>query len=132
MNDIDTPYRDPDLLAVPVKAGTLIRAGAMVVAVSGFAAPAGGTGNPYFLGRAEERVDNTDGADGERRVIVRRGKVFRWKNNGSIQPIHRFKWAMSTADDTVGLAGSVSGNLIGQILDVDADGVWVEPVTHNY
>lgn len=51
---------------------------------SGYATPGAVAATLTYLGRVEEQVDNTGGADGMKAVNVRRKKTFKWKNHGII------------------------------------------------
>ena len=51
---------------------------------SGYATPGAVAATLTYLGRVEEQVDNTIGADGAKTVNVRRKKTFKWKNHGII------------------------------------------------
>ncbi|MCW5597794.1 MAG: hypothetical protein KIT59_01570 [Nitrosomonas sp.] len=51
---------------------------------SGYATPGAVAATLTYLGRVEEQVDNTGGADGAKTVNVRRKKNFKWKNHGII------------------------------------------------
>lgn len=75
--DRATPYRDGMELEFPVAANTKIYAGSLVNAnSSGFAVPAADMAGHKFLGVAMEQVDNTGGANGAKKVRVRRSGVF--------------------------------------------------------
>ena len=127
--DRNTPRREGDLISVPVKAATKIWAGSLVaVPAAGYAAPATKAQNLTVLGRAEEQVDNSDGADGDKYVLVRRG-VFRWATvdaqAGAVTAAEIGKNVYIADDQTVDkreAASSVAGKCVG----VDAEGVWVE------
>lgn len=75
--DRATPYRDGIELEFPVAANGKIYAGSLVCAnTSGYAVPAADTAGYKFLGVAMEMVDNTGGANGAKKVRVRRAGVF--------------------------------------------------------
>jgi|UniRef100_A0A7C5AKY8 hypothetical protein len=75
--DRATPYRDGIELDFPVAANAKIYAGSMVCANSGgYAVPAADTAGYRFLGVALEQVDNTNGANGAKKVRLRRTGVF--------------------------------------------------------
>ena len=68
-------------------AAVTIYAGALVARpAAGHAAPATEAADLVALGRAEERADNSSGADGAVRCRVRRG-TFRWANSGGADKI---------------------------------------------
>ncbi|WP_243092579.1 capsid cement protein [Thermus hydrothermalis] len=125
----DTEYwADERVLSLPVKAGAVIRQGALVMVSGGYAEEAGpGTGK-IALGVAQESVDNTGGADGAKKVLVRRG-VFRFENDPAdpVGPTELGKDVYATGPNTVAKTGtgrSKAGRLLR--LDPDGVGVWVE------
>ena len=126
--DRNTPMKATEVLVAPVAASVRIFAGALMVAnASGFAAPGFAGAGLTYLGRAEEYVDNRDGADGAASVEIRHGKAFKWENDGSVTQAHLFQTAYIVDDETVAAddaAGSRSA--AGRIIGIDADGVWVE------
>ena len=75
--DRNTPYQDGELIPVPVAASAKCFAGGMAVAnATGYAAPGSTALNLTYLGRFEEFVDNTGGADGAETAMVRRKKAI--------------------------------------------------------
>lgn len=74
------------VLSIPVKAATKIYAGALVVIDAGYAAPAKTGTGLIAAGRAEETVDNSSGAAGDKRILVRRG-AFAANNSASADAI---------------------------------------------
>ena len=60
--DRNTPYRDGELVSFKVKGAAKIYAGSIVVSDAGYAKPGVKAENLVYLGRAEEFVDNTNGA----------------------------------------------------------------------
>lgn len=75
--DRATPYRDGIEIEVPVAANTKIYAGSMVCAnTNGYAVPAADAVGLKFLGVAVEQADNTSGANGAKKVRLRRSGVF--------------------------------------------------------
>ena len=128
--DRNTEMKDHELTPFPVKANVKIFAGAMIVLAAGFAAPGSTAVGLVYLGRAEEFVDNTGGADGAKTVLVRRGKAFKWKNSGT-DPIAQANVGTTcyiVDDETVSKtnAGGNTQSAAGKILAVGSDGVWVE------
>lgn len=127
--DRSTPYRDGELFSYKVKGGAKIFAGSIVVSDAGYSKPGVKAENLVYLGRAEEYVDNTGGADGDKSVIVRRNRAFKWDNaggGGAITQADVGKPAYILDDQTVtdvAAGASKTGNAI--ILAVDSDGVWV-------
>lgn len=126
--DRQTPMQDAQVLAVPVKGGARIFAGGLVVAnASGLAEPGKTATDLTYLGRAEEYVDNRDGADGAAIVPIRRGKAFKWRNDNSVTQAHLLKTAYIVDDETVAATdGTGTRSAAGRIVGIDSDGVWVE------
>jgi hypothetical protein len=75
--DRATPYRDGIEIEFPVAANIKIYAGSLVCAnTNGYAAPASDTAGLKFLGVALEQMDNTGGANGAKKVRLRRTGTF--------------------------------------------------------
>lgn len=75
--DRATPYREGVEVEYPVAGSVKIYAGSLVCAnAAGYATPATDTSGLRFAGVALEQVDNSDGADGDKNVRVRRHGVF--------------------------------------------------------
>jgi hypothetical protein len=129
--DRNTAVKEGTVISVPVAAGAKIFAGALVVAnATGYAAPGSTALNLTYLGRAEEYVDNTAGADGAVEIRVRRGQAFYWKNSGTDPVIQASlgKPAYIVDDATVSKtnAGGNTQSAAGVVIGVDAGGVWVQ------
>lgn len=126
--DRNTPLKNAEVIAVLAAAGAVIHAGAIVVAnASGFAAPGSTALDLTYIGRAEEAVDNTGGADGAANVLVRRSNAFKWGNDGSIAQAHLMKTAYIVDDQTLAATdGAGTRSAAGTIVGIDADGIWIE------
>jgi hypothetical protein len=126
--DRNTPLKNAEVIAVLAAAGAVIHAGAIVVAnASGFAAPGSTATGLSYLGRAEEAVDNTGGADGAANVLVRRLNAFKWANDGSITQASLMKTAYIVDDQTLAATdGAGTRSAAGRIVGLDTDGVWIE------
>lgn len=126
--DRNTPARAGDQVSDPVAAGAVIYAGALVVLNgTGYAEPGSTATGLTARGRADEQVDNTGGADGDKTVSVRRG-VFRFGNSGAdpIDRTHIGGTAYIVDDEIVAATdGTGTRSAAGEIVDVDGDGVWV-------
>lgn len=127
--DRNTVARPGDLREPPVKANALIFVGAMVaIDATGFAVPAAAVAALRVIGRADQRADNTGGADGALRIRTHRG-VFRYGNSAAadligLKDIGQPCYAVD--DQTVALTSNSGARpQAGTIFDVDADGVWV-------
>lgn len=126
MPDRNTPMKKGELVAVPVAAGAVIDGGTLVaVNATGFAVPAAGTAGLTVVGVADERMDNTGGADGAAVCRVRRGWIFLFSNDsaGAVTQALFGKPVFVKDAGTVTKTGSVAA---GRCLGVDAEGVWVE------
>ncbi len=126
--DRDTPVREGRLINVPVKAGARIHAGSLVVADGGYAAPGRKAENLIALGRAEQAVDNSSGANGDVSVQVRRG-LFRWENTavgaGAVSQAEVGKDVYILDDQTVDKRSAGSSSA-GKCVELEGGGVWVE------
>jgi hypothetical protein len=129
-NDRNTPYRKTELVPVPVASGVKIYAGALVVVnAAGFAAPGTAAATLTYLGRAEERVDNSNGVNGGAIVMVRRNCAFKWSNHISdVVTQADFGKTCYVVDDQTVAKTSAGGTRspAGRVLGLDLDGVWVE------
>jgi len=126
--DRHTPLKKAEAIAVPVGAGAVIHAGALVVAnASGFAVPGSTATGLTYIGRAEASVDNTDGANGAAAVQVRRLAAFKWANDGSIVQANLMQTAYIVDDQTLAATdGTGTRSAAGKIVGIDTDGVWIE------
>lgn len=127
--DRNTPMKEGEELPFPVAAGAKIFAGSIVVAnAAGFAAPGSTATTLTALGRAEEYVDNTAGANGAKTVRVRRGKAFKYANlpGDLVTQADLYKVCYLVDDQTVAKThGTNTRSAAGKVVGVDADGVWV-------
>jgi len=128
--DRNTPMKDGELISVPMAASAKCFAGGIVVAnAAGYAAPGSTATTLTYLGRAEEYVDNSSGADGDKNVMVRRGKSFKWKNSGTdaVTQAELGKTCYIEDDETVAKTdGTSTRSAAGTVVGIDSDGVWVE------
>lgn len=127
--DRNTPYIDGDLMEQPVAASVVIHAGALAVAnASGYVAPGSTATTLTALGRAEEAVDNTGGSNGDVKARIRRGRAFRFANDG-VDPVTQAslgKDCYIVDDQTVAATdGTGSRSVAGKVHGVDSEGVWV-------
>jgi hypothetical protein len=127
--DRNTPMKDAELVPVPM-AATKIFAGSLVVAnASGYAAKGSVATTLTYLGRAEESMDNSAGNAGDKTILVRRNKAFKWKNSGA-DPVTQAslgKTCYIVDDETVASTnGANTRSPAGKVIQLDSDGVWVE------
>lgn len=127
--DRNTPFKDGELIACLLAAGAKIYAGSLVVAnAAGFAAPGSVATTLTALGRAEDQVDNTSGANGAKSVNVRRLKAFKFANHAADLVVQADfgKTCYIVDDQTVAKTnGGNTRSAAGKVLGVEADGVWV-------
>jgi hypothetical protein len=129
--DRNTQHRDGEIINVPVAANAKIFAGAMVAAnATGYATKGATATTLTYLGRAEEYVDNTGGADGAKTITVRRGKAFKWKNSAgdAVTQAELGKTCYIVDDETVSKsnAGGNTQSAAGKVVGIDSDGIWVQ------
>lgn len=130
MPDRNTPYRNPDEVGFPVAAATSIDAGKIIVLNAGYAEEGSAAVSLVAVGRSEEAVDNSAGADGDKTVRVLRKKQFKFDNSAAADEITQADVGntcyivdgstVAKTDDTGARSAA------GQIMGVDAGGVWVE------
>ncbi|MBL0949263.1 MAG: hypothetical protein IBJ08_00860 [Pseudomonas sp.] len=128
--DRNTVRRDGVQFNDPVAASTRIFAGALVcLNAAGFAVPGSTSATLKARGRAEEQVDNRDGAAGALRIETRRG-VFPFANSAAADEITRAdigNECFIVDDQTVAKTSATdTRSVAGIIRDLDDAGVWVE------
>lgn len=129
-NGRPTKERSNDLIAAPVAGGAKIIQGGIAVLNNTGNAVAGFLRNDLItLGVARDTVDNTDGNDGDRIVEARKG-CFAFENSTAGDLITRLDIGSNAYiidDQTVAKTdGGGARSSAGRIIDVDADGVWIE------
>lgn len=130
--DRNTPHRDARLGGQPVAAATIIYGGHMVAAnATGYAIPAsaGATAaSQTVLGVSDGWVDNTDGADGDALVLVRRGRAFLLANSPT-DPVTQAELGKNCyVVDSVTVAKTNDSDkrpYAGKVASIEAGGVWV-------
>ncbi len=127
--DRNTAVRDGKDFVFDVASGETIYAGGIVVLSATGYAEAGATATgKIVVGRCEEKVDNSSGADGDLTVKVRRG-LFRFANSAGGDEITAAEIGDAcyiVDDQTVAKTnGGSTRSPAGFIEDVDSDGVWV-------
>lgn len=128
--DRNTPEKDGVLRHVGVAADAVCHAGGLACrSATGFATPGATATTLKALGRFEEAVDNTGGADGAVTVKVKKG-VFRFANSAAGDEITAADIGNDcyiVDDETVAKTdGAATRSIAGKVYDVDAQGVWVE------
>ena len=129
IKDKGTLQKGGHLVALAVAAGAMIHGGAIVVVDAGYANKATTKVGVKFAGIAEEAVDNTAGANGDKTINVRRERVFFVKNSvgDPIAQADLFNQCYLEDDETVAKTnGGNTRSLAGRIIQVDSNGVWFE------
>lgn len=126
--DRNTAMKDGELIAVPAAAAKKFFAGALAAAdASGFATPGAVATTLTALGRVEEFVDNTLGANGAATVLIRRKKAFKFANKaGDLVTQALMGKSCYIEDDQTVRATATGASVAGKVLAVESDGVWVE------
>lgn len=127
--DRNTPRSEGDVRQGAVAASTKIFAGGIVMRNAAGYLTKGQTATGLVgVGRAEEQVDNSAGANGALSVKYRPG-TYRYSNSAGADEITAAeigKPAYAVDDQTVAKTdGSSSRSPAGIVDDVDANGVWV-------
>lgn len=127
--DRNTPRAQGDVKELLIAATQLIYAGAIVMRnAAGYAVKGAAAAGLVGVGRAEERVDNSAGAAGDKRVKVRPG-TYRYNNSAAGDAITIAdigKPCFAVDDQTVAKTdGAGARSIAGFIDDVDVHGVWV-------
>lgn len=125
----NTLTREATLHVQPVAANAKIYQGGIVmISATGFATPGAVATTLRPGGRAEETVDNTGGAAGDKTVTIRRGQ-FMFKNSG-VDPVAQADVGTDcfvVDDETVAKTnGTNTRSRLGKVINVEAGGVWVE------
>ena len=132
--DRNADMREGRLVAVPIAGGALIRAGVLVaVNANGLAVEGKTEADLTYIGRSEQYVDNSAGADGAMSVRVRRGVAFKWANaaDDAVTQASFGKPCFIEDNQTVAKTNGATANTAatrsqaGIVLGVDAEGVWV-------
>lgn len=109
---------------LPVAAGAVIEAASMVALnADGYAVEATKKAGETVAGASCGRVDNTNGADGDRQLLVERG-AYVWDQDGTIAATDILKSCYVSDSHTVTLTAAESSRA-GTILQVEDDGVTV-------
>jgi len=118
-----TPSKSGKSISLVVTNGVTIYAGAMVaVDAGGEAVSAADTASFTVVGKATEKVDNTD--DGES-IEVDIG-IFRWENQGGYTDANIGDMCYVLDDNSVTNGAGSNDIIAGVVWDVDSDGVWVK------
>jgi hypothetical protein len=128
--DRDTPKKDNKKFGLPVAAATKLFAGGIgCLSATGYLVPGSTATTLKAVGRINEQVDNSAGADGDLKVEIDRG-LFRFKNSAAADEITNVEIGSDcyiVDDQTVAKTdGGATRSVAGKVRDVDSLGVWVE------
>lgn len=129
--DRNTARRENRMFADPMAAAVKIYAGAIVMLdASGNAKPGVTATGLVARGRAEEQVDNTTGAAGDKTIKVERG-VFAFKSDGTLTRANINKTVYVVDDQTLAATdGTGTRSAGGTLKDLEGSGAtataWVE------
>lgn len=127
--DRNTHNREGEMFNFPVATNIKIFGGSIVMLnAAGYATNGATATGQIAVGRAEDQVDNTGGADGAKTVNVRAG-AFKYANSaaGDLIGIQHIGDTCYIVDDqTVALTDGIgTRSAAGKVVGVDTDGVWV-------
>ena len=130
MGERNTEMRGTEQISIPVAASTKVEAGKIACAnASGYAVEGSVSATLTYLGRFDETIDNSSGANGDLDVLIRRDKCFKW-DNSSTDAVDQSCLGQECyiEDDETVCATDNSGtrSAAGVVVGVDSDGVWVE------
>jgi predicted RecA/RadA family phage recombinase len=122
-NDIEYAERQGNAYSYPVLAGVTHygRAGVGVTA-AGYSVPAGHVSAVALVGLAEERIDNSAGANGAKKVRAKKG-IFKIPLSATPANVGSLVYMSDDATFTL-VAGALLS--IGRVHAVDADGTWLK------
>lgn len=124
LQDRNTPRREGIEIPFKVAGGELIPAGTMVcVNTDGFAVSGKLAPDLVYIGRANERVDNTAGQDGDATVLVERGRMFAWASDGTITQTCVGQLVYIADNQTVSTTDTGASHA-GTCVLIDDCGVW--------
>lgn len=125
----NTLERAGAVVGYPVKASVKPIQGGIAVLSAGYAAPGTTATGLIAVGRFEETVDNTAGANGDVSVQIKRG-TFKFGNSSAGDLIAQADVGADcyiVDDQTVAKTSATNTRSVaGKIIAVDADGVWVK------
>lgn len=129
MADRMTALKDGKLVGLLVAASALIETGKLVALnAAGFAVPASDTVGLKVVGMAEETIDNSAGANGDKIVLVKRKKAFLFANDvtNAVTQAHLFTNVYVNDAYTVDSDGGTNDIVAGKCVGIETGGVWVE------
>ncbi len=136
--DLQAPLMQDTFIVRPVEAATKLFAGTIgAVNAAGNGVPAADTAGLKVVGRVEEQVDNTSaapewmgvsGSAGDKNVRLRR-EPFKVKNSESdpVVPADLMHFVYVEDDSTVSHGPGTNHIAAGLCIQIDDDGVWIDP-----
>lgn len=130
-----TQQRAGDIISHPLAANAVIHQGGLAcLNAAGHLVPGATATNLTCVGVAAQSVGNAGGAAGAVRADVRRDGAWRFDNDvaNPVGRAHIGRTAWIVDDQTVAAtagddgAGNPTRSAAGKVIDVDADGVWIE------
>lgn len=127
MADRNTLKKDGELIALAVAASTVIEAGKMVAMnAAGYAVEASDTAGITVIGKADQYVDNSDGANGDQDVLVERGKAFLYANSATnAVAVTGIGKTVYVEDDETVASDTTNDIPAGKCMGLEGSGVWV-------
>lgn len=130
--DKRTEYKDGVELAQPVDGGSVIFAGALVARNAlGYLVPGSDTAGLKFQGVSRQHADNSGGADGAVRCLLRRKGLVRCKLGHAITQANQGDKVYLVDDQTVDLTANTTNDIycgvIAEIIDSDEAWIDIEP-----
>ena len=128
--DVLTEQAETNIIPVKLAANQVVPAGTMVAVNSGtgYGVSANDSvASCTVQGVAIEAADATGKADGEVMVLVRRNRMFKFKNSSTAAcgQTELFESVFSEDNETVSKTTTES-NIAGKLMQIDTDGVWVQ------
>ncbi|WP_029009388.1 hypothetical protein [Azospirillum halopraeferens] len=125
-----TQQRAGDIVSHPLAAAAVIHQGGLAcLSAAGYLVPGATATTLTCVGIAAESVSNAGGAAGAVCADVRRDGAWRF-DNAAADPVgrpHIGKTAWIVDDQTVAATdGGGTRSAAGTVIDIDADGVWIE------
>jgi hypothetical protein len=128
--DRNTPMADGDFIIAGMAATKKVYAGGLAaVNAAGYCLPAADAAGLVVLGRSEQQIDNSAGADGDLTCLIRRNRAFTFKNSATntvtVADLGRDVYVED--DETVADDGGTNSIVAGKCVGVDSTGVAVIP-----
>ena len=113
--DRETESKEPNFRAYPMAAVKIYKGSLVAINAAGYAAPAADTVNFRVVGVADEQVDNSAGAAGDKKIRVLHGRAFRFVASSITQAmVGQTMYVVDdqTVDDGIGTNAIQAGVLV--------------------